>query len=645
MATIIPSSIPTSATAGEKRLHRLLQRLPDDCVVYYEPDIEGRHPDFVILCPTLGILVIEDKNWILGTIRGGNRQQITIRTKEGLEKSVTHPIKQARGYNNKLRDIAEKSRFGQPFLHASGLRKGRLTFPVGHLVSLSRITADELEKSGRGFREVFPESETVTRDELLKWEEKSPLEILNRLKEFFAPWWPIAPLSERQINAVRALIHPEIELFEQFSTNALLAEPAPIHDQLDLLKTLDLRQEDAAQAVGEGHRILFGVAGSGKTIILLMRARLLAKRNPDTRILLVCYNRELSKWLNSQLEDSPQITVSTFHAWGVQAGVDFVFNRSDEKYGEALLEQLENDSPENGKFDAILVDEAQDFEPVWFRCLLKVMKDPEDGDLLIVADGAQSLYRRNPISWKSLGIKAQGRTASKRFDLDRNYRNSTEILSLAETFAGRSDFGDASEDEISAMRVNPQLCERSTGASPWLLLSENHDTEVDAAVKIVQRLIAGRWQGRSISPILPQEIAILYPRSFNTDKTLLSELPSRLLIEAGVAGRWISKKGKSPANAESICIQTIHSAKGLQFRAVIVLWAGSRPFAKSNEALIEAEAEAENRRLLYVAMTRAESFLALTGSGESPALNDIIKSPACTVFQKHELASSVELAG
>ncbi|MEC5125310.1 3'-5' exonuclease [Verrucomicrobiales bacterium BCK34] len=643
MATIIPSSIPTSATAGEKRLHRLLERLPDDCVVYYEPDLEGRHPDFVILCPTLGVLVIEDKNWRPSTIRGGNRQQITIRTKEGQDKSITHPVKQARSYNNKLREIAEKSRFGRTFLHDHGPHKGRLTFPVGHLVTLSNITSDQLDESGRGFRSVFPESETITRDELLEWENKSPLEILNRLKEFFDPWWPIERLSGQQVNAIRALIHPEIELFDQFSTDTLVAEPRPVHDQLDLLKTLDLRQEDVAQAVGEGHRILFGVAGSGKTIILLMRARLLAKQNPETQILLICYNSELAKWLRSQLLDYPQVTVSTFHAWGIQAGVDFVFNRSDEDHGEALMEQLENGSPESGRYDAILVDEAQDFEPVWFRCLIKAMKDPEDGDLLIVADGAQSLYRRNPISWKSLGIKAQGRTASKKFDLDRNYRNSTEILSLAETFASRSDFGDANEEEIHSMRVSPERSGRSTGASPWVLLSENHATEVEAAVKIVERLLAGRWQGRSIPPLLPQEIAILYPRSFQDDKALLSTLPKRLQEKAGVAGRWISKKGKSPENTNAVRIQTIHSSKGLQFRAVIVLWAGSRPFAKSNEALIEAEAE--NRRLLYVAMTRAESYLALTGSGKSPALNAIIKSPACTIFPKQKRTSAVELAG
>ena len=69
----------------------------------------------------------------------------------------------------------------------------------------------------------------------------------------------------------------------------------------------------------------------------------------------------------------------------------------------------------------MLIDEAQDFEPVWFRCVLAALQDPVDGDLLIVGDGNQGLYRQHKVSWKELGIQAQGRTVSARFELDRNY--------------------------------------------------------------------------------------------------------------------------------------------------------------------------------------------------------------------------------
>lgn len=643
MATIVPSKIPVSATAGEKRLHRILQRLPDDCVVYYEPVVRGRHPDFVILCPRLGILVIEDKNWKLSTIVGGDRKHLMIRKRDGSTKSVPHPEQQARNYNNLLRDVAEQVRYGKVFLHAHGTFQGRLTFPVGHLVTLSNINANELDGSDLPYRAVFPGEKTVTRDEMLLWEDLPSDQLLSRLKEFFDPWWAIAPMSENQVNALRALIHPEICLENQFSAQKLLEEPGAIHDQQDVIKTLDLRQEEAAISIGEGHRILFGVAGSGKTIILLMRARLLAQRDPEAEILVVCYNRELARWMEGQMADHPRIQVSTFHSWGSHNEVPFIPNQSEESYGEAFLSILENGSGDAGKFDAILVDEAQDFEPNWFRCLLMAMKDPEDGDLFIVADGAQSLYRRNPISWKSLGIKAQGRTSSKRFDLDRNYRNSTEILCLAETFAMQASDDQDDEDHILSLRVNPQLCERSTGASPWLLLSEDPAAECDHAIELVTRLLAGRWQGRDIAPLAAEEIAILYPRVCWEDKALLSDLPKRIREKTGVDAEWFHRKKRSGKKQKpALRIQTIHSAKGLQFRAVIILWAGAPLHKVAPEDL--SSAEAENRRLLYVAMTRAESFLGITGSGDSQVLRDIENSPACSVYRSGNVRESV-LAG
>ncbi|MDA0703990.1 MAG: hypothetical protein O3A96_12260 [Proteobacteria bacterium] len=112
------------------------------------------------------------------------------------------------------------------------------------------------------------------------------------------------------------------------------------------------------------------------------------------------------------------------------------------------------------KYDAVLIDEAQDFEPSWFTCLLSAMEDPEHGDLLIVADGCQGLYRRTKISWSQLGIKARGRTISCSYQLDRNYRNSREIIALAETFAfSNTDANDL--DAIQSVRVNMSRCELS----------------------------------------------------------------------------------------------------------------------------------------------------------------------------------------
>ena len=86
----------------------------------------------------------------------------------------------------------------------------------------------------------------------------------------------------------------------------------------DRIKLLDQEQERFARELGEGHRLLFGVAGSDKTIVLIARARILAKQNPDWKILILCYNRLLRKilmqFLNPQDYDA-DITISTFHRW------------------------------------------------------------------------------------------------------------------------------------------------------------------------------------------------------------------------------------------------------------------------------------------------------------------------------------------
>src|SRR5262245_8056904 len=80
------------------------------------------------------------------------------------------------------------------------------------------------------------------------------------------------------------------------------------------------------------------------------------------------------------------------------------------------------------QYDAVLIDEAHDFEPDWFRCVTRFLKGGPEGDLLIALDGAQNLYNRShTFTWKGVGVQAQGRTRW----LDRNYRNTEQILELA----------------------------------------------------------------------------------------------------------------------------------------------------------------------------------------------------------------------
>ena len=102
MATLIPSlgSCGSRMTSGERRLATALQsKLEDDYLLWYDVPIGGSgfHPDFVILHPRRGLLVLEVKDWLLDNICSIDKTRVTLLTNRGV-KIVTNPFEQARAY-------------------------------------------------------------------------------------------------------------------------------------------------------------------------------------------------------------------------------------------------------------------------------------------------------------------------------------------------------------------------------------------------------------------------------------------------------------------------------------------------------------------------------------------------------------------
>lgn len=640
MAQIVPDVLPRSASAGERRLHSLLRRLPEDCVVYYEPMVGDRCPDFVVICSDLGLLVIEVKGWRIGDILAADPHTVQV-TDHGRAVRQVHPLRQARGYMFALMDRCRVHPAIAPLLRPNGFHENRFLFPFGYFAVLSNINEAQLKRHPAGdLTAVFPEHRVLPRDVVSELERCPDARSLHdALRPCFVKSWPFPRLNEAQVDALRAIIHPEVilELPLEYSpslpsttppsvtqppvlkptvedTQTPAAATAQTHSPTSPLKVLDLRQENHARAVGDGHRILSGVAGSGKTVILLARARLLAQRDPKARILVLCYNVTLASFLRGHLAEHRNVRVCHFDDWAAANRVrrDRLTKENDEALGERLLAALQSGlAPDAGEFDSVLVDEAQDFEASWFRCVLAAMKNPADGDLLIVGDGNQGVYRRGKVSWKALGIQASGRTISGRFHLDRNYRNSREIATLAQAFASHGRTAD--EDTIDALPLDVAKCPRSTGLSPLLLKEAGHAAECSRVVTLVRDLLAGRWNDKKLdAPLLPEQIGILYRRIARTDQALFTRFLDDLQTVAPV--RWLNAKDDPQARRRvlepGVKVQTIHASKGLQYRAVIVLWAGDLPYVPPQS---QHDAAAE-RRLFYVGLTRAEDLLMLTAS-------------------------------
>ena len=107
MAEMIPDRLPSGTSAGERKVFALLQQLPDDVVVYYEPVVANRYPDFIVIIPNVGLLIVEVKSWYPNTIVQANNLDVTLQVR-GQSEKTKHPIRQARDYQFALMDVARR---------------------------------------------------------------------------------------------------------------------------------------------------------------------------------------------------------------------------------------------------------------------------------------------------------------------------------------------------------------------------------------------------------------------------------------------------------------------------------------------------------------------------------------------------------
>ena len=582
MAEMIPAFLPDHASQGEKAVFAALQELPDDVLVYYEPLIRRRYPDFIVIDPEAGVLVIEVKGWRAGWVKKASFEDIVIQ-QAGHERTDRHPLRQARDYQNRLMRLCQAHPYGSRLLNGD-VTHPRFGFRFGHLAVLTGASRNDLAK--HQLQDLFPIGSTVCTDEWQELRVASSASLRARLDAAFDPGLPRRSLSPDQVSLLRAVIHP-VEL----PLNPLeLSSSNPSPD----LRVLDFEQERAACDMRPGHRVLYGVAGSGKTVILLARAKLIAE-DEQRQILLLCFNRPLAGHLREVLAAHANVTVKTFGEWASHQGARV--NDDAEEFGLGLLQILRQGSGQSGQFDAVLIDEGQDFVGSWFKCCVEALRDPLHGDLVIAYDLSQNLYKRPPVTWSQHGIHIKGGAdGSRTTRLTINYRNTFEILTAAASFAQVA----ASEDEDipGLVEVDVSTCRRR---GPWPLLRRYNGqiAQIHACKDIILELLGpGLPASNGVIRAKHEEIRVIYPRN---QHGLLDELHSVF----------------SKAGLRNIPITTIHASKGLQAKVVILVCADLLP---SNFPDQDIPAE---RAQFYVALTRAEELAIILSSHATPFLKEL----------------------
>lgn len=596
---------------GERKVFLALKRcLDDDFIVWHNTPIghRARQPDFVILSPRQGILLLEVKDWKPATLKRADPIQVELETDRG-RVTEHHPLVQARVYAQELVDLMQRD---PALVRSDGPHRGKLLFPYGWGCVLSGIRREDIPT--HQFDEIFPPHQTLLRDDLA---DDLPAErFMQRLAGMFTVHFPHT-LTLPQRDRIRWHLFPEIRVAT--AQAALDLEPGKIEIP-DLMQVMDLQQEQIARSLGEGHRVIHGSAGSGKTMILVYRAeQLAAAARPDKPILVTCFNRALASRIEAQLRQrgvDERVVVRTFHSWcedlvkTYQLTVPPHDGRSDYfvKLAEATTRAVATGLVPGGQYTALLVDEAHDFEDAWLT-MAASMIDPATNSLLVLYDDAQSIYqkKRRKFSFSALGIEARGRTSILKI----NYRNTAEVLSLAMSCADAL-LNDSGEADAEVQTIKPQTAGRR-GPLPVLIEARNARQEADLLAQRVAEAIA---RGNK-----PSDIAILCRANYLMDS--ITEALRRHKIAFQLAKDVRSKR--FDWNGPSVKLVTLHSSKGLEFPIVFVAGLQALPF--KNEPI------EEEVRLLYVGMTRANQELVLSAHGDSPIVQRVRQALAQTARQ------------
>jgi len=298
-----------------------------------------------------------------------------------------------------------------------------------------------------------------------------------------------------------------------------------------------------------------GGAGTGKTMLAFEKARRSSAAKQQT--LLVCYNRPLADALARAASGQKHLQSMNFHElcrlMRHQAGLaDLHPEASETTVATGLAEAV---ALVPSAFDAIIVDEGQDFHPSWWEPLRQCLKLPETGLLWVFYDDRQHVQ-----PWPSNWIAAMPQCP---FRLTRNLRNTKEIFSVASGWFGNCFILPAGPHGHPV-----EWCEISgTSAYPASLCS------------CIDRLIR-------LEKLPPGDITVLFRNESDI---------ARFVTNLDLCGNRAARTG---AATDAIRIETIRRFKGLESPVVILCLTG--------ESIPEEE-------LLYVALTRARAHLLVIG--------------------------------
>lgn len=499
--------------------------LPDDVVLAHSVQVrDGRAEheiDILVLWPEVGLAAIEVKGGQVTIERGQWHQSGGPDGKHRMQ----DPIAQSQGSMHAFKDWLQDqlgSYLTSRFVYMAA-------FPYSKV-------PEEWVKSGNPRALILDQTDC-----------KIPAELIRRAIE--GEGGGTGPLAPAFLERILAKLEGTLDQPESVE-----AGQSEVEDKQDQLTE---RQFVLLSATRSLTRIKFsGGAGSGKTWLALQKAQALCK--DGKRVGLFCYNKGLGMHFQNQIarwKSAKPAFTGEFHEYVLSLGVP-------EGTGQAYfdvemprqLKEIATGLDPNLKFDAVIVDEAQDFEPGWWDALRACLRDPAAGEIYAFMDGHQNVYMR--------GDNISAIPDLIPIHIDDNLRNTRKIADTFKGFAG-DNFKPRGSSGLPVRRV-----ECST------------EDALDVAGDCVDALIEDGWSKDQIALLTTNRRHPIHQEFFEADN---------------LDGYW----RESHAN-EAEFYGHVLGFKGLERSVVILCVNGFKEMSRAAE-------------LLYVGLSRARCLLVVVG--------------------------------
>ncbi len=561
MARMIPAlsteQLRAFRSRAEARFYEACEaQLPGDVVVIHSAgwiyrDQQGRiregEADFTILVPQSGVFAVEVKGG--GVAYDAPRGEWHSVDRNGQRNRIKDPFRQASSERHALLDQLTGHSLWRQW------RGNRLT--LGHAVVLPDIIDSASLQGPDRPRDIIGANDDLRA--LGTW--------LDRVIRFWRRQGDDA-LGAQGVRLVEDILCRSIEV--QPALRAI------VDDAEQQRLRLTANQAKVLRIIGGRKRaVVSGGAGTGKTLLAVEKARQIAKIG--LHVFLLCYNRPLADALSTGLQDEPRIKALSFHQLCDQR-IRQAFQTTGRNLLDEAAEAYPGDSDKHRfdvqmpyalalsnevldeKFDAVVVDEAQDFSDEYWFAIEELLREQDSGYLYIFIDENQTLYPRHG----NLPV------ADEPYYLTSNCRNTAPIHEAGYVFY--------TGEPIDAPELPGPAVER--------IALDRDDAQADAIIRRVRQWV--HEEG-----LRPEDVAVLVAKR---PKAALYELLQQRSQRAGIA--WVEE---IHGRRHSVLLDTVARFKGLEAQAVVV-WLG-------DEVVDEQQWEA-----VYVGTTRAKSLLCIVSS-------------------------------